>query len=88
MTNDEIDQLLYEIGTTLKKKNHDYGNSTKWWRLTTFTDMIVSKWERVRTLENLKIAGKTPLVDESHEDAYWDALGYTILALKRFREQK
>jgi hypothetical protein len=67
-------------------KNHDYGESWRFMRPTSITDLIWAKVNRIRTLEELIMRGEKGRVDESITDNYMDILNYCVFALIKIKE--
>jgi hypothetical protein len=59
-------------------KNHDYDEAWRLMRITSYTDMILQKIYRTKSIESL--AGKT-LVSEGIDANYMDMINYAVFAL-------
>ncbi|NIA11152.1 MAG: DUF1599 domain-containing protein [Nitrospiraceae bacterium] len=68
----------------MRAKNADYGDSWRLMRLSSITDQILVKINRVRTIEG---SGEAPKVSEGVESEYRDILNYCIFAIIKLREQ-
>ena len=64
----------------MTKKNHDYGEA---WRVSSYTDLILTKIERVKELED--IAGEA-LVSEGIDANYLDIINYAVFGVIRLSE--
>jgi hypothetical protein len=62
----------------LEKKNHDYGEAWRDMRVSSLTDIILSKLLRLKQIEDN--SGLT-LVSEGPEGSYRDMLNYAVFAL-------
>jgi hypothetical protein len=62
----------------MEKKNHDYGEAWRDMRVSSLTDLILTKVLRIKQIEDNK--GKT-LVSEGIEGNYFDMLNYSVFAL-------
>ena len=62
----------------MQKKNHDYGEAWRDMRVSSLTDLILSKVLRIKQIEDN--AGLT-LVSEGIEGNYFDMLNYSVFAL-------
>jgi hypothetical protein len=71
----EIEQEAFEL---MQKKNHDYGEAWRDMRVSSLTDLILTKVLRIKQIEDNH--GKT-LVSEGVEGNYFDMLNYSIFAL-------
>ena len=74
---------LYDEKVALTKalmeaKNHDYGEAWRDMRVSSLTDLILSKIMRIKQIEDN--AGQT-LVSEGVEGNYFDMLNYSVFAL-------
>lgn len=82
MTNDEAlelyDKKSKEALTLMLNKNHDYGEAWRQMRVSSFTDIILTKIFRTKQIEDLK--GKT-LVSEGIDANYLDMINYAVFAL-------
>ena len=62
----------------MKRKNHDYDEAWRGMRVSSYTDLILTKIERVKEIENL--SGQT-LVSEGVDANYMDIINYAVFAL-------
>ncbi len=72
------DRELAETRRLLEQKNHDYGEVWREMRLSSMTDLILSKLLRIRQIEDNR--GQT-LVSEGVDANYRDIINYAIFAL-------
>ncbi len=82
MTNDEA-MSLYDTyaGECLKlmlKKNHDYDEAWRGMRVSSYTDFILTKIERVKEIEN---HGGETLVSEGIASNYMDIINYAVFGV-------
>lgn len=68
----------------MKNKNQDYGEVWREMRLSSITDLVLSKIFRIKQIEDLK--DKT-LISESKESIYLDMINYGVFSLIRLEEQ-
>ena len=80
----EAYDILREAALLMRAKNADYGDSWRLMRLSSITDQILVKINRVRTIEG---SGEAPKVSEGVESEYRDILNYCIFAIIKLREQ-
>ena len=59
----------------MKRKNHDYDEAWRSMRVSSYTDFILTKIERIKEIEDL--AGAT-LVSEGVESNYMDIINYAV----------
>ena len=71
----EISKEAFEL---MKKKNHDYGEAWRDMRVTSLTDLILTKVLRIKQIEDNK--GVTE-ISEGVEGNYFDMLNYSVFAL-------
>ena len=71
----EVEKEAFEL---MQKKNHDYGEAWRDMRVSSLTDLILSKVLRIKQIEDN--AGLT-LVSVGIEGNYFDMLNYSVFAL-------
>lgn len=71
----QVEKEAFEL---MQKKNHDYGEAWRDMRVSSLTDLILSKVLRIKQIEDN--AGLT-LVSEGIEGNYFDMLNYSVFAL-------
>jgi carboxylesterase type B len=71
----EIENEAFEL---MERKNHDYGEAWRDMRVSSLTDLILTKVLRIKQIEDNQ--GKT-LASEGVEGNYFDMLNYSIFAL-------
>ena len=62
----------------MKRKNHDYDEAWRDMRVSSYTDLILTKIERIKEIENLQ--GQT-LVSEGVDSNLMDIINYSVFAL-------
>ena len=62
----------------MKRKNHDYDEAWRSMRVSSYTDFILTKIERIKEIENLQ--GDT-LVSEGIDANYMDIINYAVFGL-------
>ena len=84
---DEAEELYeeqaHEVRRIMIAKDHDYGAAWRDMRISSFTDLILTKILRIKQIENN--AGKT-IVSEGLEGHYTDIVNYSLFALIRLNE--
>ncbi len=82
MTNDEAmslyDTYAGECLTLMLKKNHDYDEAWRGMRVSSYTDFILTKIERVKEIEN---HGGETLVSEGIASNYMDIINYAVFGV-------
>ena len=74
----EYKRYAHEALELMKRKNHDYDEAWRGMRVSSYTDLILTKIERVKEIENL--SGQT-LVSEGIDANYMDIINYSVFAL-------
>ena len=86
-TNEEAmklyDQHAQEALELMKRKNHDYDEAWRGMRVSSYTDLILTKIQRVKEMEDL--TGK-PLVSEGIDANYMDIINYSVFGLIKLTE--
>ena len=77
------DRHAEEAYELMLKKNHDYGDAWRDMRVSSYTDFILTKIERVKEIENLQ--GKT-LVSEGIDSNYMDIINYSVFGAIKLKE--
>lgn len=80
---EEYDRHFEEVLQLMLKKNHDYGEAWRGMRVTSYTDLILTKLNRTKQIEdNL---GKTE-ISEGIDANYMDILNYAMFYLIKIYE--
>ena len=77
------DKYAHEALELMKRKNHDYDEAWRSMRVSSYTDLILTKIERIKEIENL--SGKT-LVSEGIDANYMDIINYAVFGLIKLGE--
>lgn len=77
------DNYAHEALELMKRKNHDYDEAWRSMRVSSYTDLILTKIERIKEIENL--SGKT-LVSEGIDANYMDIINYAVFGLIKLGE--
>ena len=89
MTREQVtllyDQFINDTKMLMIAKNIDYGEAWRMMRNQSYTDMILSKLQRIKEIENH--GGKT-LVSEGIDANIQDIINYAVFALIRHNEQQ
>ena len=78
------DRYAVEALELMKRKNHDYDEAWRGMRVSSYTDFILTKIERVKEIENLQ--GDT-LVSEGIDANYMDIINYAVFGAIKLSEQ-
>ena len=79
------DKVTHEAYDLMTRKNHDYDEAWRSMRVSSITDLIMSKVLRTKSIEDN--GGKT-LVSEGLDANYYDMINYAVFALILLSEQK
>jgi hypothetical protein len=67
------------------KKNHDYDEAWRWMRVSSYTDIILTKIERVKEIED---NGGLTVVSEGIAPNYMDIINYAIFGAIKLSKEK
>ena len=79
------DQYATEALELMKRKNHDYDEAWRGMRVSSYTDLILTKIERVKEMEDL--VGET-LVSEGIDANYMDIINYAVFGLIKMQKEQ
>ena len=77
------DRYAAEALQLMKRKNHDYDEAWRGMRVSSYTDLILTKIERIKEIENL--SGQT-LISEGIDANYMDIINYAVFGLIKLKE--
>ena len=77
------DKTMAEVKALMMRKNHDYGEAWREMRISSYTDMVLTKLQRLRQIEDNQ--GSTA-ISEGPVGHYSDIANYSIFALIRLDE--
>lgn len=80
-----FDKYATNAQELMQLKNHDYGEAWRTMRISSLTDLILSKIMRIKQIEDNQ--GKT-LISEGVDANYYDILNYAVFALIRIGEEE
>lgn len=76
-TSQQFDEVIARCRALFEKKMHDYGSAWRILRLSSLTDQIFIKAQRVRSIENKGVQ----MVEDSVEGEFIGILNYSIMAI-------
>ena len=76
------DKMAHEALELMKKKNHDYDDAWRGMRVSSYTDFILTKIERIKEIEELQ--GQT-LVSEGIDANYMDIINYAVFGMIKLK---
>ena len=77
------DQYAHQALELMKRKNHDYDEAWRSMRVSSYTDLILTKIERIKEIENL---GGETLVSEGIDANYMDIINYAVFGVIKLSE--
>ena len=80
---DLYDRHIGETFELMKRKNHDYGEAWRSMRVSSYTDLILTKIERVKELENIH---GMAIASEGIDANYMDIINYAVFGAIRLKE--
>ena len=81
------DKYAREALELMKRKNHDYDEAWRSMRVTSYTDLILTKIERIKEIEDLALKGDTPKVSEGIDANYMDIINYSVFGLIKLNDK-
>lgn len=88
MTNDQAMALYDEFAETslqlMLRKNHDYDEAWRGMRVSSYTDFILTKIERIKEIEN---HGGETIVSEGIDSNYMDIINYATFGVIKLTEK-
>lgn len=78
-----FDKKMDEVQKLMLNKNHDYGEAWRDMRVSSFTDLILMKLQRIKQIEDND--GKT-IISEGIGSHFSDIVNYAIFALIKLKE--
>ena len=90
ISNDEAmtlyDQYANEALELMKRKNHDYDEAWRSMRVSSYTDLILTKIQRIKEIENLEMRGEKLEVSEDIDANYMDIINYAVFGVIKLSE--
>ncbi len=91
ITNDEAmalyDKHAQEALELMKRKNHDYDEAWRSMRVSSYTDLILTKIERIKEIEDLEVSGEGLKVSEGIDANYMDIVNYAVFGVIKLTER-
>lgn len=78
-----FDKYTRAAKSLMENKNHDYGEAWREMRVSSLTDLILMKIQRIKQIEDNK---GTTLISEGIDANYYDMINYGIFAVIRLNE--
>jgi len=80
------DQYAQEALELMKRKNHDYDEAWRGMRVSSYTDFILTKIERVKEIEEIALRGGQLKVSEGIDSNYMDIINYAVFGVIKLSE--
>lgn len=80
------DQFATEALELMKRKNHDYDEAWRDMRVSSYTDLILTKIERIKEIEDLELRGECLAVSEGIDANYLDIINYAVFGLIKMKK--
>ena len=80
------DRYAREALELMKRKNHDYDEAWRGMRVSSYTDLILTKIERIKEIEDIEVRGERLEVSEGIGANYMDIINYAVFGLIKMTE--
>ena len=80
------DHFATEALELMKRKNHDYDEAWRDMRVSSYTDLILTKIERIKEIEDLELRGDCLAVSEGVDANYMDIINYAVFGLIKMKK--
>ena len=81
------DRYAREALELMKRKNHDYDEAWRGMRVSSYTDLILTKIERIKEMEDLELRSDKPVVSEGIDANYMDIINYAVFGVIKLSEE-
>ena len=75
------DQFAHEALELMKRKNHDYDEAWRSMRVSSYTDLILTKIQRIKEIEDIEERGESLKVSEGIDANYMDIINYAVFGV-------
>ena len=79
------DRFAREALELMKRKNHDYDEAWRGMRVSSYTDLILTKIERIKEIEELEMRGEGVAVSEGIDANYMDIINYAVFGMIKLK---
>ena len=80
------DKHANEALELMKRKNHDYDEAWRGMRVSSYTDLILTKIERIKEIEDIEVRGERLEVSEGIDANYMDIINYAVFGAIQLKE--
>jgi hypothetical protein len=70
----------------MKRKNHDYDEAWRGMRVSSYTDFILTKIERIKEIEEIELRGEMLKASEGIDSNYMDIINYAVFGAIKLKE--
>ena len=70
----------------MKRKNHDYNEAWRGMRVSSYTDFILTKIERIKEIEEIENRGEHLEASEGIDSNYMDIINYAVFGVIKLHE--
>ncbi len=81
------DRFANEALELMKRKNHDYDEAWRSMRVSSYTDLILTKIERIKEIEDIAERGENLKVSEGIDANYMDIINYAAFGIIKLTER-
>lgn len=80
------DRHAREALELMLKKNHDYDEAWRSMRVSSYTDFILTKLQRIKEIEEIEVRGEALAVSEGIDSNYMDIINYAVFGCIKLGE--
>jgi len=80
------DKHAGEALALMLRKNHDYDEAWRGMRVSSYTDFILTKLQRVKEIEELQLKGEGLKASEGIDSNYMDMINYAVFGAIKLKE--
>ena len=80
------DRHAHEALELMKRKNHDYDEAWRSMRVSSYTDLILTKIERIKEIEDIEVRGEHLVASEGIDANYMDIINYAVFGVIKLTE--
>ncbi len=80
------DRHAAEALALMLRKNHDYDEAWRGMRVSSYTDFILTKLQRVKEIEELELRGESLKASEGIDANYMDMINYAVFGAIKLKE--
>ena len=81
------DRYAHEALELMKRKNHDYDEAWRSMRVSSYTDLILTKIERIKEIEDIEVRGEHLVASEGIDANYMDIINYAAFGVIKLTEE-